>query len=198
VLHDGIRQVLAPSRRPQRWLEIGAGDATLLARLAPRLARHWPDVELTLVDQQPCVSPCSLARMTAQGWRVRQSVGDVFDVLDVAGSRYDLVLANLVLHHFEREPLERLLRLIARTTGAFVACEPRRSRVALLGSHLVGVLGANRVTRQDAVLSVHAGFTGTELSALWPRDGWQLTESAAFPFTHRFVARVDPRAGDAL
>jgi hypothetical protein len=60
----------------------------------------------------------------------------------------------------------------------------------LLASRLVGLVGANAVTRADAVLSVRAGFRGKELSALWPASGaeWLLEESAAGPFCHRFVA----------
>jgi hypothetical protein len=63
--------------------------------------------------------------------------------------------------------------------------------VSLAGSHLLGLIGCNDVTRHDAVLSVHAGFRGTELSELWREaqpDGWTLRESAAGPFGHLFSA----------
>ena len=74
-------------------------------------------------------------------------------------------------------------------TDVFVACEPRRSWRALAGSHLIGGLGANSVTRTDAVLSVHAGFRDRELSSLWPDGtGWQLDEAAFGPFSHWFCA----------
>ena len=55
-----------------------------------------------------------------------------------------------------------------------------------MASRLVGALGANAVTREDAVLSVRAGFRGAELSALWPGDAaaWQLDEHAAAAFSH--------------
>ncbi len=198
ILSAAIQRAHAPGRLPQRWLELGAGDATLLARLAPRLARQWPDVEVTLVDRQSRVSPWSLARLTGQGWRVRQKMADVFDVLQSDPGHYDLIFTTLFLHHFDAAALGRLLHLVAARTDVFVACEPRRSRAALLGSRLVGVLGANRVTRQDAVLSVRAGFTGAELSALWPRDGWQVSETLALPFTHCFVARTRRGTHDAV
>ena len=57
---------------------------------------------------------------------------------------------------------------IAARTRVFLCCEPRRSALPLAGSHLVGLLGAGPVTRQDAVSSVHAGFRAQELSDLWP------------------------------
>jgi hypothetical protein len=77
--------------------------------------------------------------------------------------------------------------------AGLVACEPRRNLFALAASHLVFALGANHVTRHDAVASVRAGFAGRELSALWPPAGrnssWDLTERHALPFGHLFVAR---------
>ena len=75
-------------------------------------------------------------------------------------------------------------------TERFFACEPRRARLALVGSHLIGVIGANSVTREDAVLSVHAGFQGKELSALWPGEPgqWDVKEYSAGLFSHCFCA----------
>jgi len=53
----------------------------------------------------------------------------------------------------------------------------------------VGAVGANDVTRRDAVLSVRAGFSDRELSACWPDDsGWQLRETGARLFSHTFAA----------
>jgi hypothetical protein len=104
--------------------------------------------------------------------------------------RWNVIVANLFLHHFDGHELALLLAAIAATTDAFVACEPRRGWPALVGSRLVGAIGAGAVTRTDAVLSVHAGFRAQELTALWPERhaGWRLHEHAAGPFTHVFRA----------
>jgi hypothetical protein len=54
---------------------------------------------------------------------------------------------------------------------------------------LLFAIGCNDVSRHDAVASVRAGFSGRELSRLWPeRDGWTLHEAPAWPFTHAFAA----------
>jgi hypothetical protein len=105
-----------------------------------------------------------------------------------------VLLANLFVHHFEGARLARLLAGVAAHAHAFVCCEPRRSSVALLGSHLLFALGCNDVTRHDAVVSVHAGFRDRELSAAWPSAAgrWQLTEKPAGAFSHLFVARREP------
>lgn len=103
--------------------------------------------------------------------------------------QHGLILANLFLHHFDDARLRCLLGAIAARTAAFVACEPRRHWLALSGSRLVGLIGANEVTREDAVLSVRAGFCGRELSALWPvKPEWSLTENRQGLFSHCFRA----------
>jgi hypothetical protein len=102
-----------------------------------------------------------------------------------------LITTALFLHHFDAGALDLLLAAAAARCDRFFACEPRRSWAALAGSHLVGAIGANAVTREDAVLSVHAGFRDGEISARWPMTGghWQLRESAAGLFSHCFSAR---------
>ena len=101
-----------------------------------------------------------------------------------------MITTSLFLHHFEGAELDLLLAAVAARCDRFHACEPGRSWLALAGSHLVGAIGANAVTRADAVLSVQAGFRHDEISARWPRAGvdWQLRESAAGLFSHCFSA----------
>ena len=178
------------SRAPSHIVELGAGDGSLLLRLAKRKARKWPAVTLTLVDRQDLVSPETRAAFADVGWTARAVALDVFVWLEREDhAQYDAVMANLFMHHFEGDALSRLFRGIARITDCFIACEPRRARVALYGSHLVGALGVNEVTRRDAVLSVRAGFRDRELSSWWPKDGgWRMSEMDARLFSHTFVA----------
>ena len=140
-----------------------------------------------------------MAGYAALGWTAVESIADVADWARTANGplhaqgttpRWDLIVANLFMHHFEGAQLARLLAAIAQRCDNFFACEPRRAWLALAGSHLVGAIGANAVTREDAVLSVHAGFRGAELSALWPGRAadWRLREYPAGLFSHCFVA----------
>ena len=177
-------------RPPSQVAELGAGDGSLLLRLAERRAREWPGVTLCLTDRQDLVADSTRAAFADLGWTVRTITMDVFAWLERTDHpRYDVVIANLFVHHFEVFALSRLFQAIARITDCFVACEPRRARMALLGSHLVGFIGANDVTRRDAVLSVHAGFQDRELTACWPDHGqWQLRETRAGLFSHAFAA----------
>jgi hypothetical protein len=173
---------------PLRVLELGAGDGTLLLGIAQMLAHQWPRVELVLLDRQRVVEHATLERYALLGWQARVETADVLDwaAQRASGGRWDLIVANLFIHHFEGAALAALLGAIAARTDRFLACEPRRARLALGASHLVGALGVNAVTREDAVLSVHAGFRDRELSALWPgaRDEWMLEEFPAALFSH--------------
>ena len=201
VVH-GLRSMTAPRRQavPLRVLELGAGDGSLMLGVARALGSTWPPVELTLLDAQALVDRDTIERYACSGWK---AVPQVVDVLDWAAdtdhsplegsaeSRWDLIIANLFLHHFEGAQFATLLKAIATRAHCFFACEPRRAWLALAGSHMVGAIGANKVTRQDAVLSVHAGFCRDEISALWPAQGvdWQIREYSAGFFSHCFFAQ---------
>lgn len=190
------------SAYPLRVLELGAGDGSLMLGVARTLQGQWPPVALTLLDRLPLLTSATAAAFQLAGWTATVAVDDALDwaaragpepdterMALQAGPRWDLIVANLFLHHFKSAELATLLSAVARSCDHFVACEPRRAWLAWAGSHLVGALGANAVTREDAVLSVHAGFRDQELRAIWPAPtGWQLSETAAGLFSHCFVA----------
>ncbi|MGH8652250.1 MAG: hypothetical protein ACREYE_08765 [Gammaproteobacteria bacterium] len=188
VLRALDRSVMA--RPPRKIVELGSGDGTFLLRLARKRAACWPGVKITLLDRQLLVSPKTVQGFVSLGWKAEVITSDVFDWLaQPVNERIDLLLANLFIHHFSEERLSRLLQGIEARTGSFLACEPRRASLALIGSHLLGLIGCNAVTRHDAILSVHAGFRAEELSALWPRrEDWILREWRAGLFSHCFLA----------
>jgi hypothetical protein len=181
---------------PLKVLEIGAGDGTLLLGVARSLRPAWPQVQLTLLDRQSIVSASTLAAYAAQGWSACVEQADVLDwaahspLPTNPAARWDLITTSLFLHHFQGAQLDALLAAIEARSDRFFACEPRRGWLALAGSHGVGALGANAVTRADAVLSVHAGFRGDEIGRLWPgpRTAWRSREAAAGLFSHGFSA----------
>jgi hypothetical protein len=184
-----------------RVLELGAGDGSLMLRIAQDLSKWWPAAHVTLLDRLALLSAETSAAFARLGWSVEMLSVDVLDWAAAPApprraSRWDVIVANLFLHHFDELLLPGLLSAIAARCDLFVACEPRRTFVSLIGSHLVGVLGASRVTREDAVLSVRAGFRDAELSGMWRADSdeWQLQEHAAGLFSHFFSAARRPSA----
>lgn len=185
--------------RPARILELGCGDGRSMLRLARRLSRCSPPADLTLLDMAPTVTEQVLAGYRVLGWKVRVVTADALGWLkEGTGGHYDLALANLFLHHFKDGDLAGLMRALAARTGLLVATEPLRTRPSLLASCLVGLIGANDVTRHDAPASVRAGFRERELGSLWaPACGSVLVEGPRVPFTHAFVGRstVIPTVG---
>lgn len=184
-----------PSRPSLRLLELGAGDGSLALRLANRFAARWHAAELTLLDRQALIAPPTGTAFAHLGWTLRPLILDALEwarapTQQQLPARWDLILANLFLHHFEEERLRELLSAVAARCGIFVACEPRRSRAALLGARLLPALGVSADTRHDALVSVQAGFRDDELSRMWPAlaHGWRLEERSAGLFSHLFVA----------
>ena len=178
-------------RRPARMIELGAGDGSLMLALARRLSPAWPNVHLSLLDRQQLVTSRTREGFDRLGWRLDVLRADVLDwAAQPMAGHWDIGIANLFIHHFDDRQIAALFAALAERTDMFVACEPRRGRLPLLASRMVGLLGANAVTREDAVLSVRAGFRDGELSAVWPgaAAAWRLEEGGAGWFSHCLIA----------
>ncbi len=197
ILTRSIRHALAPAPEPRslRILELGAGDGSLALRIAARVASSWPSAELTLLDREALIGGATGTAFAQLGWTLRPLTVDVLEWARTPTQRqrpgrWHLALANLFLHHFEEDALRELLSAIAQRCDAFIACEPRRSIAALIGSRLLPALGVSADTRHDATASVRAGFRGSELSLMWPAaaDSWRLEERPSGLFSHLFVA----------
>lgn len=198
ILSRAVRHTLAsaPPDAAPCILELGGGDGTLALRIAKRLVTSWPVAELTLLDRQALISAATGTAFAHLGWSLRPLTVDALawaraPTQQQRSGRWDVILANLFLHHFDDTGLRELLAAAAERCAGFIACEPRRSLVALAGSRLLPALGVSADTRHDAVISVGAGFLGDELSRLWPTAGrtpWQLTEHRAGFFGHLFIA----------
>lgn len=187
ILARALRQARPPILR---MVEIGAGDGALMLRVASKLGDCVKGAEITLVDRSAAVAAGTLQQYRDIGWRATAVDADAAHWLEQAPGDVDAVVANLFLHHFDDAKLAQLLSLAAQRTRLFVACEPRRSRIALAGSRMLRLAGCSTLTCHDAVISVNAGFRNGELTAAWPRSaGWVLSEGAQGPFSHAFVAR---------
>jgi hypothetical protein len=182
----------------RRIIDLGGGDGCFLlsvARLLPSGAAKRKAVEAVMLDRLDLITAETRDQFRARNWRTTAMIGDVFDILpSLPKQPGTAIIANLFLHHFDDKGVRSLLRAAAELADVFIACEPRRSALALLASRLVGVVGCNEVTRHDAISSVRAGFRDSELTALWhdlnphpPR--WSIEERTAGWFSHRFVAR---------
>jgi hypothetical protein len=200
----------AASNLPQpQLIELGAGDGQLLLRVCRLVSSGHshsvlnlnlsptPNLPLLLVERQPACSPGTLAAFARLGWRAQVIQADVFDWLEQQQQPVPgLMVANLFLHHFQAAQLRHLLQLVSERATALVALEPRRRGLSLVFCRGLRLLRCNEVTRHDAPASVRAGFSGRELSRLWPAAaGWSLSERSSGLFGHLFVA---VRSGGSL
>lgn len=189
VLARALSKNLGSTESPH-IAEIGAGDGHLLLRVVRRL-RKWPDGEVTLVDRLNAFDPAIGESFKALGWRAHKEIATVSEWLAKSppGS-LDAIVSNLFLHQFKTDELTEMLRMSARCTRVFVALEPRRTWLPRLCGHFLWTIGCNSVTRHDAAISIRAGFSGPEISALWPnKEKWELTERSVGLFSHLFIAR---------
>lgn len=179
-----------PKKAPDVVVELGAGDGTLMLHVLRELEAQWPGGRIVLVDRQPAVTAETRQGYNDLGWEVEVATSDVVEWLtQTNGVKVDLMVANLFLHHFSEATLRKLLGQAAQQASLFAACEPRRSVLSLNAARLLWMIGCNAVTQHDAVVSVRAGFAGTELSNYWPaEENWRLEEKKAGLFSHAFVA----------
>jgi SAM-dependent methyltransferase len=189
-----LRATLPISDKP-RLLDLATGDGTQIMRVAKVLGRLGAGGELVLVDRHNLVAESTRAGLARLGWSVITDVSDIFSWMRrPVGLGFDAIVTNLFLHHLPDESLKIFLEAVAQRTRVFAAVEPQRGAWQLLQSHLVGLLGCNRVTRRDAVASVRGGFHDRELARLWPHDSaWLLHERSAGLASHVFVAQRSRR-----
>lgn len=178
-------------RAARRLVDLGAGDGRLLLLVARQLHPDWQGTHAVLLDRRNAVSSKTYKAFEALNWRTETREADVLDWLARSAiTTYDVLTANLFLHHFREAQLAELLRAAAASAKVLIAVEPRRSGRSLFVSRWLWLIGCGHVTRHDAVVSVRAGFNGHELSRLWPANGnWALQEQPAGWCSHLFVAR---------
>lgn len=198
---DGQLLLCVASRlHSQRWINLQGNrhpnSATQFLPLpggegrGEREGNNLSVTDILFIDQQNLISPKTKSQFATLNWNVRSVEADIFHWLKNSSAQTDVVLANLFLHHFTDAQLTLLFSELAEKSDAFIAVEPRRGPLPLFFSRLLGLIGCNAVTRHDAPVSVRAGFTSRELSALWPRSNqWEITERRAGLFSHLFVAQ---------
>lgn len=189
LIHAGF------SKRGRRIVDLGGGDGAFCLQLVRRL----PAVsggQVVLIDRLELVTVETRHAFSDLGWKLILHTGDIFEQL----AKLELqpgtaAVANLFLHHFSDDALARLMELVAEKCDLLIACEPRRSWLALTASKLVPLVGCGPVTRHDAIASVRAGFTDTDLTNLWRSRNWDVREKQWGLFSHCFVATRQTLAG---
>jgi hypothetical protein len=90
-----------------------------------------------------------------------------------------VIVANLFIHHFSAEQIGWLGAQVRQRAQCFLAAEPLRARLPMVNGALIGALcDFNRVTWNDMMISIRAGFRDDELPRLmgWT-SGWRVSHT---------------------
>jgi hypothetical protein len=156
-----VRQLKSQGTSRGRVLELGAGDGGLRKAAADAV---MPDQWMAL-DRVPPPEDWPEAAPWFQT--------DLFQLQTLPDA--EVVVANLFLHHFEKEALAWIGNRIPAGCRLFLASEPARYRIHhLQGRILSWLAGLSAVTQHDMERSIQAGFRGAELSDWLGLSGWQV------------------------
>ncbi len=159
-LEAGVLSLLPRvSDRPLEILELGAGTGHTGRRLARSLRRRGVSVHLHLTDR--CLD--FLQEAPGESERVSR-----IDWLTDSLPEADIVVANLILHHFETADAIRALSRAAGVArlGGVVFDLNRHAAVFHLLRWILPLIAASPITLADALISVQQAFTPEELSEM--------------------------------
>ncbi len=182
---------LVPTDRPATILDLatGSGDIPLaIIRWAERRNRA-----VTIVATDYADDILALARKQLGGLpNVTLARYDAREV-PLPDGQFDIVLCSLSLHHFSPDDAVRVLQEMDRLASAgFILNDLRRGRLGFAAAWVAARLTTrNRLTRNDAPLSVGRAYTVAELANLLRRAG---IEDAKIT-THRWFRMASVRTG---
>jgi hypothetical protein len=168
------RQLLEHAPESAHVVELGAGDGSLIHHIAqksPELVARWTGLDLA---PRPDGLPLG----------VQWVQGDFFqsEAAMHALEQADVIVANLILHHFTDDQLRRLAPRL-RHARLILVSEPARHWHHYQKGRLLNLICEfNHVTMYDIKLSIQAGFRTGELPRVLMLDPemWDISESASF------------------
>jgi SAM-dependent methyltransferase len=170
--------------RPVRVLDVATGAADIPLTLAAAARRRGIDLRITATDIHPTTLSYARARTVGES-AVEVVEADALH-LPYADDEFDLVSANTVLHHFDREGAMRVLREMDRVgRHGLMVSDLSRSWPALAGARLLAgtVWRSHPITRHDGPASVRAAFTPGEMAQMAAEcldDGWKVRRHPVF------------------
>ena len=155
-----------PNTASRGIVEIGAGDGTLIQRLA----QQFPSAPASAHDLAP--------RPQKLDSRIHWHQGDIFNHASLISG--GILVANLFLHHFMPDGLRQIGQICSKF-DLLVFNEPNRAMLP----HVLAMFGwpfINTVTRHDMHVSIDAGFQQRELTKLLELDEekWEIRETSSW------------------
>ncbi len=160
-----------PAGQPVTILDLATGAADIPVAIVKWAKRRNMAVSIVASDSSPQI--LDLAR--AQTANIPEISVERYDARSVPlpDHHVDIVLCSLSLHHFEPADAVEVLREMRRLARrGFILNDLHRGRLGYAAAWLASrVTTRNRLTRNDAPLSVRRAYTPEELRALLARAG---------------------------
>lgn len=162
---------------PVRILDVGSGDGRLAGHLRRELRRRNLRAEFFVLDRR--LTHLERGRASASG--LAPVVADVF-ALPFRDRSFDLVMCNLLFHHFSGARAVELLRnLGAVAREAVLVNDLERHVLPYLFIRCAFPFARSRLTRHDGPASVRQAYTRSELAALAREAGFSDFEAERLP-----------------
>ncbi len=161
----GVSRALVgwPRSRPVEIVDVGCGSGDLGAALHHWGTRRGLEIRYCGVDRSERTLDLARSRARRRGLPLRFVSGDLFAA---SLPEADLVLASMVLHHFDDDQVVAAIgHLAAKARRALIINDLERGWGAWLACLGLTLCYGGPTTRHDALLSVAKGFRVEELQA---------------------------------
>ena len=162
-----------PTGQPVRILDLATGSADIPLAIIAWARRRGMPVRIVASDVSDEILAVAHARVAGHP-DIALATYDARHV-PLPDDAFDIVLCSLSLHHFPPDDAVRVLQEMDRLARVgFILNDLRRSRLGYLAAWIAARLTTrNRLTRNDAPLSVRRAYTPNELQDLLRRAGIQ-------------------------
>jgi ubiquinone/menaquinone biosynthesis C-methylase UbiE len=169
--------LMVDGREPLTLVDVGCGGADIPVMLLAHAARAGRELRVTAIDERSEV--IEAARIARPGIEtiagLELVVGDGRSIPYPDGA-FDIAHTSLVVHHLDPADAVALLREMARVSRRGVVVNDLvRGRLYLAGAWLLShLVSGNRLSRNDAPLSVRRAYSRSELRALIDEAGLRI------------------------
>lgn len=179
-----------PTGQPVTILDLATGAADI-----PLAIAHWArsrGVPVTIIASDASEEILALARDATAGHDNITLARHDARAIPLSEDAVDIALCSLSLHHFDQADAVRVLREMDRVARVgFILNDLRRDRLGYAAAWLASRLTTrNRLTRNDAPLSVLRAYTPTELGELLDRAGIENATITTHPWFRMAAVRT--------
>jgi ubiquinone/menaquinone biosynthesis C-methylase UbiE len=192
-------EALVADRDEVSLLDVGTGGADIPMALIEHARARGRRLRVVGIDPRPEVMAAAVRANPAIAITagLELHVGDG-RALSYPDRSFDVVHASLVLHHLDRGDAFAILREMSRVARVGVVVNDlERSWLGWVGAWLIGhLLTRNRLTRNDAPLSVRRAYRASEMTEMLRSTGLTPVRTIRGAFGQRYaiaaLVRVEP------